>query len=295
MEEDQESAKIFDWNKLDWGKKIAFGSYGAVFKGQYEGQNVAVKVMDFGEDSAAVAEAFSREVSTWTQLHHPNVAKFIVSRDFISNKDVIPRPKKLKSACCVVSEYLEGGTLASYLKNHKNLALTHKIQLALDVARGLSYLHSKRIVHRDVKLENLLLDGEKRVKIIDFGISRPEASNPAEMTANMGTKGYMAPEVLGCCPYDHKCDVFSFGICLWEIYYQKRVETQLSYTPLIRDDCPIGLARLMKNCWDDPHRRPEMETVVTDLEELLGKAEEDMKGSKRSIAQRIGCFGFLKR
>ncbi|KAM3291127.1 serine/threonine-protein kinase STY8-like [Capsicum chacoense] len=121
----------------------------------------------------------------------------------------------------VVVEYVSGGTLRSHLlKNSiiKRLSLDSVIQLALDVARGLSYLHSKKIVHRDVKTTNLVVDKKGRIKIIDFGVSRVEASCPIDMTAETGTVGYMAPEVLLGLPYDHKCDVYSFGICLWEIY-----------------------------------------------------------------------------
>lgn len=108
---------------------------------------------------------------------------------------------------CMVVEYVSGGTLRSHLlkNNLKKLPFKSVIQLALDVARGLSYLHSLKIVQRDVKTENLIIDKEGRIKIIDFGISRIESTGtlcfdfgvscPIEMTAQTGTIGYMAPEV----------------------------------------------------------------------------------------------------
>ncbi|KAL2483328.1 Protein kinase superfamily protein [Forsythia ovata] len=127
---------------------------------------------------------------------------------------------KPQNVCCLVVEYLAGGTLKSYLiKNRiKKLPLKVVVRIALDIARGLSYMHSLNIVHRDVKTENMLLDKEGRVKITDFGVSRVEAANLSEMTVRTGTVGYMAPEVFIGIPYDRKCDVYSFGICLWEIY-----------------------------------------------------------------------------
>ncbi|KAL2537985.1 Protein kinase superfamily protein [Forsythia ovata] len=103
---------------------------------------------------------------------------------------------KPQNVCCLVVEYLAGGTLKSYLiKNRiKKLPLKVVVRIALDIARGLSYMHSLNIVHRDVKTENMLLDKEGRVKITDFGVSRVEAANLSEMTVRTGTVGYMAPE-----------------------------------------------------------------------------------------------------
>lgn len=69
------------------------------------------------------------------------------------------------------------------------------VQTALDLARGLCYLHSQKIVHGDVKTENMLLDKSRIVKIADFGVARVEASNPDDMTGETGTLGYMAPEI----------------------------------------------------------------------------------------------------
>ncbi|CAI9111839.1 OLC1v1012162C1 [Oldenlandia corymbosa var. corymbosa] len=285
MEENQEETKDFNWGKVEWGKRIAGGAYGIVFLCQYGGKKVAIKVICAGEediDGVETAElSFLREVSTCSLLDHPNIAKFITAKE-----DVNPPLKDLKnSGFCgvIVSEYLEGGTLASYVRHHKKLALKEKIKLALEVARGLYYLHSKNIAHRDVKLDNLLLDGQGRVKIIDFGVSRIETE---DMSVKVGTKGYIAPEVLVSNSYNHRCDVFSFGICLWELYYLKRFGSSLaSSTPQIGKDCPKKLADLMRRCWTDPSTRPEMAEVVKTLEDVLKKAERSP----------FGCFSFLKR
>ncbi|PHT99918.1 hypothetical protein BC332_29706 [Capsicum chinense] len=97
------------------------------------------------------------------------------------------------------------------------------------------------------------------------------------MTAETGTIGYMAPEVLIGLPYDHKCDVYSFGICLWEIYSCSIPYSGLSphassamyksRRPEIPNTCPSALANIMKQCWeDDPKKRPEMQEVVLMLE-----------------------------
>ncbi|PPD74162.1 hypothetical protein GOBAR_DD28904 [Gossypium barbadense] len=223
-----------DLAKLDLRNVIAHGTYGTVYRATYDNQDVAVKLLDWGEDgiattaeTAALRASFRQEVAVWHKLDHPNVTKFIGASMGTSNLKI---PSKNPSAdnhnplpsraCCVVVEYLPGGTLKQYLirNRRKKLAFKIVVQLALDLARGLSYLHSRKIVHRDVKTENMLLDGHRNLKIADFGVARVEAQNPRDMTGETGTLGYMAPEVLEGKPYNRTCDVYSFGICLWEIY-----------------------------------------------------------------------------
>ncbi|KAI3824897.1 hypothetical protein L1987_06370 [Smallanthus sonchifolius] len=127
---------------------------------------------------------------------------------------------KIESKLCIVSEYVKGGSLRSYLlKNHdKKLPMKIVFQFALDIAKGLSYLHSKKIIHFDVKPDNILIDDEYKLKLVDFGGS---VFSPFWglflMCGENGTRGYMAPEILRRKLCGHKCDVYSFGICLWEI------------------------------------------------------------------------------
>ncbi|KAL3501197.1 hypothetical protein ACH5RR_035646 [Cinchona calisaya] len=239
-----------DFSRMIIKKHLASGAFGSVYKALYDGREVAVKVLDLGDDNTktTLLHAFMQEFIVWNKLDHPNIAKFIGAKG-TSDLRVIPghgKGRMPRNGCCIVAEYVGGGTLSSYLwKNRiRKLPLNVVIQLALDAARGLCYLHSRKVVHRDVKTDNMLLDNSRRVKIIDFGVSRFEALNPTEMTAQTGTAGYMAPEVLCSSPYDHKCDVFSFGICLWEIYCCARPNSTTSSQP---DERLLG-------------RRPQKET-----------------------------------
>ncbi|KHN15740.1 Serine/threonine-protein kinase HT1 [Glycine soja] len=283
-----------DLTKLDLQYCVANGAYGTVYRGTYDNQDVAVKVLDWGEDGVATAveiaalrASFWQEVTVWQKLDHPNVTKFIGASMGTSNLK-IPLPSCGQNsvpskACCVIAEFLPGGTLKQYLfKNRQNkLPYNVVIQLALDLSRGLSYLHSKKIVHRDVKTDNMLLDAKQNLKIADFGVARVEAINQSEMTGETGTYGYMAPEVLNGKPYNRKCDVYSFGICLWEIYYCNRPYSKLSLAavsravinqhlrPEIRRSCPSALSNIMRKCWDaKPEKRPEMHEVVEMLEAI---------------------------
>lgn len=103
-------------------------------------------------------------------------------------------------AFCLVTEYLAGGTLRRHLQSvaPQCLPLRQALQMALDIARGMEYLHSQGIVHRDLKPDNLLLTKALRVKVSDFGLARVEGKR-GTMTNEMGTYRWMAPEVRPAC------------------------------------------------------------------------------------------------
>ncbi|PPR97952.1 hypothetical protein GOBAR_AA22715 [Gossypium barbadense] len=250
-----------DLAKLDLRHVVAHGTYGTVYRATYDNQDVAVKLLDWGEDGigatagiAALRASFRQEVAVWQKLDHPNVSKFVGASMGTSNLRI---PSQNASA-----------------DNHSSMP-----SRACCVVVDLSYLHSKRIVHRDVKTENMLLDAHRNLKIADFGVARVEAQNPRDMTGETGTLGYMAPEVLDGKPYNRICDVYSFGICLWEIYCCDMPYPDLSFVdvssavarqnlrPEIPRCCPNSLASIMRKCWDaNPKKRPEMDEVVRMLE-----------------------------
>ncbi|XP_047326085.1 serine/threonine-protein kinase STY13-like [Impatiens glandulifera] len=300
---------------------IARGTYGTVYRGIFDNnQDVAVKVLDWSRyhgiptpsQVEAIRDTFKQEAAIWNNLDHPNIAKFVgasmgtTDLSIPSSSNSTPSNSSSTSkTCCVVVEYLPGGTVKNYLikNSRKKLTLKVVIKLALDLSRGLSYLHSKNIVHRDVKTENMLLDSQGNLKIVDFGVARVEASNQSEMSVHTGTLGYMAPEVMEGTPYGHKCDVFSFGICLWEIYscdmppYPNDSLTEFSNAvvrknlrPHVPRCCPKSLRSIMKKCWDKiPNNRPEMEEVVR----LLEAIDTTKGGGMIPDGQFRGCFCFF--
>lgn len=273
-----------------------------------------LQVMDWEDNNngqtSETRALFRQEVGVWHKLDHPNITKFIGASMGASD---IKIPAKNSSAdgfgshpsksCCVVLEFLAGGTLKQFLirNRQKKLPLKVVIQLALDLAKGLSYLHSKKIAHRDVKSENMLLDTRRNLKIADFGVARVEAQNPRDMTGETGTLGYMAPEVLEGKPYNKKCDVYSFGVCLWEIYVCDMPYPNLSFAdvssavvrqnlrPEIPRCCPSSLAATMKKCWDaNADKRPAMEEVVRMLEAI----DTSKGGGMIPEDQASKCFCF---
>ncbi|XP_015690062.2 serine/threonine-protein kinase STY13-like [Oryza brachyantha] len=312
-----------DLAKLDIQSQVAHGTFGVVYRGTYDGQDVAVKVLDWGqegqESTAKHREAFEKEVTVWQKLDHPNVTKFVGASMGTSQLKIPSAKESSRSGggsgrggggqrCVVVVEFQHGGTLKTLLYRHRDKKLPYRkvVQLALDMARGLSYLHGEKIVHRDVKAENMLLDRKKTLKIADFGVARVEAGGDGgDMTGQTGTIGYMAPEVLQGRPYDHKCDVYSFGVLLWETYccamaYPNYSLADISYHVVklgIRPDiprcCPKSLADIMARCWDaNPDNRPEMSEVVALLEKIDTSRGKGMTPVPEHASQGCSCFGF---
>lgn len=119
---------------------------------------------------------------------------------------------------CVITEYLSEGSLRAYLRKleHKSLTLPRLIAFALDIARGMEYIHSQGVIHRDLKPENVLINQEFHLKVADFGIACEEAYCDS-LADDPGTYRWMAPEMIKKKSYGRKVDVYSFGLILWEM------------------------------------------------------------------------------
>ena len=119
---------------------------------------------------------------------------------------------------CIITEYMAGGSLRKYLHQQEphSVPIELVLNLSLDIARGMSYLHSLGILHRDLKSENILLGQDMSVKVADFGISCLE-SQCGSGKGFTGTYRWMAPEMIKEKHHTRKVDVYSFGIVMWEI------------------------------------------------------------------------------
>ncbi|KAL0363946.1 UNVERIFIED_CONTAM: Serine/threonine-protein kinase STY46 [Sesamum angustifolium] len=256
-----------DWRLLKIGEKIAAGSCGDLYRGVYLGQDVAIKVLRSEHLNNSLEVEFAQEVAI-LRYNMENVVRFIGACTKLPH-------------LCIVTEYMPGGSLYEYLhKHHLVLKLPQLLKFAIDVCKGMEYLHQKNVIHRDLKTANLLMDTFNVVKVADFGVARFQ-NNGGVMTAETGTYRWMAPEVINHQPYDQKADVFSFAIVLWELVTAKvpydtmtPLQAALGVRQGLRPELPKNahpkLLDLMQRCWEAvPSNRPSFSEIRIELEELL--------------------------
>ncbi|GAB2215715.1 hypothetical protein Droror1_Dr00020110 [Drosera rotundifolia] len=260
-----------DLRKLSMGPAFAQGAFGKLYRGTYEGEEVAIKLLERPKNDVEKAQVmeqqFQQEVMMLATLKHPNIVRFIGA----CRKPMV---------WCIVTEYAKGGSVRQFLTKRQNRSVPLKLAVkqALDVARGMAYVHGLGFIHRDLKSDNLLISSDKSIKIADFGVARIEVQTEG-MTPETGTYRWMAPEMIQHRPYTQKVDVYSFGIVLWELItgmlpFQNMSAVQAAFKvvnkgvrPIIPNDCLPALAEVMTRCWDaNPDVRPPFSDVVKMLE-----------------------------
>ena len=285
----QQFVEEINYDEIETEQVVGKGSFGVVWKGKWRGQYVAVKYIN----SEGEKKAFTVEVRQLSRVMHPNIVK-------------------LYGACtrnpvCLVMEYAEGGSLYNVLHCNPQPRYTagHAMSWALQCARGVAYLHNmkpKPLIHRDLKPPNLLLVmGGQTLKICDFGTA---CDLNTYMTNNKGSAAWMAPEVFEGSRYTEKCDVFSWGVILWEILSRKKPFDEIGGSayrimwavhvgqrPPLIEGCPKPIEDLMTRCWHkSPEERPSMDEVVeimTMLSQFFNSHLEPVEYSRSLASQEV--------
>ncbi|EEF45192.1 serine-threonine protein kinase, plant-type, putative [Ricinus communis] len=293
--------KIDELKEATDGFNENFLIQGSVYKGSINGQDYAIKKMKWNA---------YEELKILQKVNHGNLVK--LEGFCIDSED---------GSCYLIYEYIENGSLHSWLHINKNEKLNWKtrLRIAIDVANGLQYIHEHtrpRVVHKDIKSSNILLDSTMRAKIANFGLAK-SGCNAITMHI-VGTQGYIAPEYLTDGVVSTRMDVFSFGVVLlelisgkeaideegrvlwakvsgnWDGNEEKKVKRLKGFMDesLLRESCSmesiihvmnVAVACLHK----DPAKRPSMVDIVYDLckSDLFFDISEDGLSDSQIVAR----------
>ncbi|KAK2665893.1 hypothetical protein Ddye_004467 [Dipteronia dyeriana] len=253
-----------DFSELTVGTRVGIGFFGEVFRGIWNGTEVAIKVFLEQDLTAENMEDFCNEISILSRLRHPNVILFL---------GACAKPPRLS----MVTEYMEMGSLYYLIHlsgQKKKLSWRRRLKMLRDICRGLMCIHRMKIVHRDLKSANCLVNKHWTVKICDFGLSRIMTVSPIRDSSSAGTPEWMAPELIRNEPFTEKCDIFSFGVIMWELYTLNRpwegvLPERVVYAVAnerSRLEIPEGpMGRLISDCWAEPQERPNCEEILSRL------------------------------
>uniref|UniRef100_A0A0E0END5 non-specific serine/threonine protein kinase n=1 Tax=Oryza meridionalis TaxID=40149 RepID=A0A0E0END5_9ORYZ len=275
------------------GNKIGQGGFGAVYYAELRGEKAAIKKMDM-----QATHEFLAELKVLTHVHHLNLVRLI--------------GYCIESSLFLVYEFIENGNLSQHLRGmgYEPLSWAARIQIALDSARGLEYIHEHTVpvyIHRDIKSANILIDKNYRAKVADFGLTKLTEVGGTSMptgTRVVGTFGYMPPEYARYGDVSPKVDVYAFGVVLYELISAKEAIVRSTESssdskglfeealnspdpkeglrtlidPKLGEDYPIDsilkLTQLAKVCTqEDPKLRPSMRSVVVALMTLSSTSE----------------------
>uniref|UniRef100_A0A7S1X8N9 Protein kinase domain-containing protein n=1 Tax=Tetraselmis chuii TaxID=63592 RepID=A0A7S1X8N9_9CHLO len=272
------------------GAPIGKGSYGTVYRGTWEGKEVAVKVMPTEDVVAEEGYDPKKEAELTKKLTHPNLVT-------AHSHYVVDNPASGQHEIWLLLELCELGTLATgmvngfFRKKEGNWALDigRVLKVAYQVADVMAYVHSQGVIHSDLTTNNVLLthdpDDDFTCKLSDFGVAQVlDPDEDSITTEQHGTVTHMPPELLMDCKLSKAADVYSFGVLLWELYHSQRpfegmmhaqVIAQVALKnmrPEISEDCPEEYRAMIEDCWDaEDEERPTFEDIKSRLSKLIAQ------------------------
>jgi tRNA A-37 threonylcarbamoyl transferase component Bud32 len=259
-------------------------------------RNVALKVLhqQYNEDEDFV-ERFKHEARSVAQLQHPNIVT-VIDRGEEDGRQYI------------VFEFIDGENLKELVVRKGRLDLRDALEIANEIAHGLAFAHDHGLVHRDVKPQNVLLNGDGRAKVTDFGIARSlDVDHGVTQTGTiLGTSNYIAPEQASGQPVDAHTDVYSLGIVLYEMLTgelpfpgesfvaiaMKHIQEPSPNVLDVRGDIPLRVAEMIDRALEkDPEQRfPTMDAFAAEIEASLAELDRGEDGAVTMVvpaAQRL--------
>lgn len=275
-------------------EKLGEGGMGVVYKAHDTKLDRLVALKFLPQQITVSSEdkaRFLQEARAISVLNHPNIAT-------IFDIDEVEDQKFL------VLEYIPGGTLKSKLKHlkseDKEFSLAEVLDYGIQAAEALAHAHRHQIIHRDVKTDNLMLTEEGKVKLTDFGLAKLRGSVQVTKTGTtVGTAAYMSPEQIRGEEVDHRSDIFSFGVVLYELVtshlpFRGEFETALSYSILnenpqlarsLRKNVPPALEKIIDRCLEKEKtkRYQSAEEVVDALREVRQEISHGINAQKKGM------------
>jgi serine/threonine-protein kinase len=255
-------------------------------------RNVALKVLHerYNADEEFV-ERFKREARSVAQLQHPNIVT-VIDRGEEDGRQYI------------VFEYIDGENLKELVVKQGRLDVREALEIAVEVARALAFAHGQGLVHRDVKPQNVLLNGDGRAKVTDFGIARSvDVEGMTSTGMVLGTSNYIAPEQASGQPVDAHTDVYALGVVLYEILAGEVPFPGESFVAVAmkhvhepppnllekRPEVPIRVAAAVDRALEkDPEERfPTMDAFAAELEACLAELDRGDDGDATLIVPRL--------
>jgi eukaryotic-like serine/threonine-protein kinase len=251
-------------------------------------RNVALKILheQYTADADFV-ERFKREARSVAQLQHPNIVT-VIDRGEEDGRQYI------------VFEYVDGENLKERVVREGRLDVREALEIALAIARGLAFAHDHGLVHRDVKPQNVLLNGDGRAKVTDFGIARTvDVEGMTSTGVVLGTSNYIAPEQASGQPVDAYTDVYALGVVLYELLAgdvpfpgetflavaMKHVHEPPPNLLDTRPDVPLRVAGAVDRALEkDPEQRfPSMDAFAAEIEACLAELDREMDAERTLV------------
>ncbi|XP_050308288.1 focal adhesion kinase 1 isoform X1 [Anthonomus grandis grandis] len=285
-------------NHIELGIILGKGQFGDVHKGTVmtkEGTIIPVAIKTCkGDADTSTTEKFLEEAYTMQKFEHPHIIKLIgVCSD---------------SPVWIIMELAKLGELRAYLQSNKStLELETLLTFAFQLSTALSYLESKKYVHRDIAARNVLVSSETCVKLADFGLSRWMGSDQSYYRASKGKLPikWMSPESINFRRFTTASDVWMFGVCIWEILmlgvkpFQGVKNNDVigkidngERLPL-PENCPPRLYSLMSQCWSyEPSKRPSFKDIREILQEILIEERSSQQNTIRRETRRLAAMSW---
>jgi len=281
----------FNANELQLGRLLGSGGFGSVYEARYRGERLAVKKFHQGtKNEKAALESFEAEGSI-LHFNHPNIVRSLAVLTMLGDTR------------CIIMEFAGERNLQSVINNSfEELDRNRRIKFSLDIATALQFAHQQGLAHLDLKPRNVLVTAEDHCKLADFGCCREVEENdkPASPTKSnlTGTYAYRAPELLKGESPSTKADIYSYGICLWQMLTREQpygnenhhvvifgvVAYQLR--PELKEDIKGDehYVNLIRVCWQAEAKfRPAASEVVNRLQDIRNETL-NCRNEERKVA-----------